>query len=239
MTTSRNLVGYILLHDGPRHGRRALIDMPGAKSQAQDIEAFAARLSDPKLTWAWDYARAPKGPDAYPKLFAILERYTEIGARGRVLIDGIDRLFRRLPAPAIPELFDALKPHIPVIIDVSRATLLSDLDGAAWNSLLKPFAVKSRLSTSPTRANPPSDGNSSTRKARVVSQRVRSQTADSLARQIADLRDELAQEDPKPSNVELARVANEKGLRTSRGNPWSDVAVARALRRVKKPEDDS
>lgn len=237
MTARKTLIGYILLSYGPRHGRRALINRPGAGSQARRIEAFAAQLGNPKLTWAWDYARSPKGPDAYPDLFALLERLTEIDARGVVLVDGIDRLFRRLPAPAIPEVLGALKPHLPVLIDVSRATLLSDLDNAAWYSLTKPFAVKSRLATSPTRANPPSDGNSSTRKARAVSQRVRSNTADRLARQIADLHDELAQEGPKPSNVELARVANDKQLRTSRGSPWSDVTVARAIRRITKPED--
>ena len=77
-----------------------------------------------------------------------------------------------------------------------------------------------------------------TRAATRISAISRAQRADDLAHQLADLREELALAQGPTTLDEIAREANGRGLRTSRGNEWTASAVARALTRIRKAGAD-
>jgi hypothetical protein len=224
-------IGYVLLTNGAKHTSVRLAKRPGAKAQIDLIEGFAERGRREIGKWIFDHARSPKGPGSYPALFTWLAYAKEHDATGLIILDDVMRLYRRLPVDAVIVMLKALEPFHQYIIDARQRKLLSELGNADWLALLRSnlrTATPAReKAASPTPAKP-----EATARARLVSQRARGRAADHHARLIFELRDELAAEGRAPSNVALAKVANERGLKTSRGGPWSNGTVGRALKRL-------
>jgi len=238
MTERKNHIGYILLSYGAKHTRLPLAERPGASSQIDRIKHFVTQIGRPGLIWRHDHVIVPKGPSSFLNLFAILARMKEHAPNALIFVDDTARLLRNLPPDAHDEMLDALKPFHQYIIDVRRRKQLSKLKHPEWVALL--LSATGRVAPdAPTGRKRERTGSKTTNSARRVSELSLGRAADHRARLIGELRDELSQAGADPSYVELARVANEKGLRTSRGNFLYDVAVARAIRRITKLEDDA
>lgn len=222
-----------MLTHGARHTSAPLSERPGAAKQIANIEGIAASMGHRINWWRHDHVRCPKGPGSFPTLFAILALAKEHDAPGRIVLDDAARLFRKLTLKAQTKMLKALEPYHLHILDARRRKLLANLKPMQWMALM--LSATDRTDARPQMIREAKLSTvRSTERARRVSRAARAKSADQFAQQILDLRDEFCETGAHPSNVELARVANERGLLTSRGNPWSDVTVGRALKRFTK-----
>lgn len=218
-----------MLSHGPKHFRGNALDRPGVRPQLVPIATFVRRNGLEVAAALCDHARSPTGPESLPNLFAALKHVGRHGI-GMLALYEAERLFRKLSYERRDQMLLALEPYHSVIFDVRRNRLLSDLRHEQWLDV----ASASKMSVAPGRGQPlgAEDARLQTFRARLVSKRVRANMADEAARQIVELREELARARGIPSNRALAREANARGLKTTRGNDWSDVAIARALKRI-------
>lgn len=221
--------GYVLLSHGARHTSALLADRPGAATQVKRIVQLITSLDRRVPAWRHDHVRTPKGPGSFPNLFTLLGCVKEREATGVIVVDDTCRLLRNISLDDQEKMLAALEPYQRNILDVRRRRLLSSLRPVEWIALCLESA---RKNSSPLADSQWCIGPELTRRARHVSRIARAQMADRFAQLVVVLRNELATTGPAPTNVELARIANERGLLTSRGNPWSDVTVGRALKRV-------
>ena len=76
-----------------------------------------------------------------------------------------------------------------------------------------------------------------TRKATRASQLARAAAADRKAEKLNKLREELETDIGSVNFSQLARAANERGLKTTRNQVWSSSSVKRALNRLKNNPD--
>ena len=228
-------IGYIVLSHGPRHTNRTLLDRPGAPSQARSITSLTGRFDHFEILWHADYVRTPRGPEDFRVLFHILE---QLGGTtgGLVFIDGAERLFGKLPRDRRAPMLAALEPYHGAIFDVRRARILRDFKDWEWRAVSSAGLFKPTPAASTVRVEE-SAGSQATRRARHVSRLARARLADRAARPIAELQEELSRAGATPTYAALAKEANARGLRTSRGSEWSDVAIARALRRLADPAE--
>lgn len=230
----RRIRAYVLVTSGTKHSSLALQSRPGAETQMARIQRFAEITNCTVSSWMFDVARAPRRPASLATLFSSLREF-KAEHQGALFIDDAARLFRGVASVSI--MIEALRPYCEFVFDTSRCKRLSELNDAEWVSLLggagahqiKPFHPRSGLSGNPD----------SLMEARRVSQLARAQKALKSARPLDALRTEMSANGTVPSHTAIAREANERGLRTSRGNEWSDVAVARALRRLDQPKGSS
>ena len=227
-------VGYVFLSHGPKHTKSPLIKRAGAKKQIQIIEAAVSRHDGNIGAWISDYARSPNGMESLGNLRNTLEHLRKRDATGRLLVDDIGRLFKQCKPKFLNTLYDDLLCYSEIIFDLKRGKLLKDFTQYEMKS-----ATLSGQKTAAERFfKPPSSSTHSTHietnmtEARAISAKARSIQADQYANAIIDLRDEVSADNSPISNSELARLANKRGLKTSRGGNWSDVAVRRALERL-------
>ena len=76
-----------------------------------------------------------------------------------------------------------------------------------------------------------------TANARKRSDVMRGKRSNSAAARIARVRSQLLAERSSATLKAIADAANEKGLRTTRGNLWTEQAISRALKRHAKHEN--
>jgi len=230
----KQFVGYVFLSHGPRHTTAPLIERAGAKKQIQIIERATAMLDGEVGSWICDYARSPNGMESLGNLRTALEHLQKHDAKGRLLVEDIGRLFKQCKPDFLPSLFNDLNCFSEIILDLKRGKLLKEFT----QDEMKSVTFSGQNTAAERFFKPSSDNKHSARpetnstKARAISAKARSMQADKYANAIIDLRDEVSADNSPISNSELARLANKRGLKTSRGGNWSDVSVRRALERL-------
>ena len=231
-------VGYVLLWYGRKHTRVPLGLRPGARQQILMIDRYAKknRLKVDKVES--EYVRQAKGPRDFAVLFRLLERGRSEQNAPVVIIDDIRHLMMRLPSDQITELITDLSPWFERIRDARLRFRLDQIDASYWRHLAE--AVKQEqhdleLARKTSRRRGPAPAKQM-RRAHARAAQERTRRADESARMIAVLRDELQRESPaiKLTFAAIARAANKRGLKTTRGSEWTSVQVSRALKRLEK-----
>lgn len=220
---------YVVVSHGPRHFPGRTAERPGARLQMDRITRAAARRGVFARGILHDYARNPTGPESFPALFRGLEQMEKHGVE-LLILQETERLFQKLPLKERERMLLALQPFHRVILDARRQRLLSELDHGQWVDVSA--AGLARPAAGPREPLSEKEARWQTQSARRVSKRIRAAKADNFARQIRALRDELIAAEKFAGNRALAREANARGLRTTRGKEWSDVAIGRALKRL-------
>ncbi|WP_146193123.1 hypothetical protein [Maritimibacter sp. 55A14] len=225
----KSALGYLLLSYGPRHNGPAETK-PAAQSQVRRISAFLG--PEYEITWVSDYARQVGSLDDLPGLKRVLVELQRSGSRAAIAIDELRRVFRRVPDEHALNLLNELLVFGDHILDVSYGRRLSDIPASSQEYIAVTTARKETLHRLERSVTAGEKLNRNTKKATQVSARAKAKRADRTARLLDDLRKELANSNSTPSLSELARVANERGLRTATGKAWTGSTVGRMLRRL-------
>ena len=235
-------VGYVLLWYGAKHTRVPLGLRPGARQQILMIDHYAKKNRFKLSTVEWEYVRQAQAPRDFGVLFRILERSRSEQDAPAVIVDDITRLMKRLPSDDASSLVIELTPWLERIHDARLGRSLDQVEISHWQYLFsllnrdeRNLAVARRMSRPRGSVSP-----KQMQRAQERAIKERKRRADESARMVAELRDELLAENPdtKLTFAAIARAANERGLRTSRGSEWTSVQVSRALQRLEKQRSD-
>ncbi|QFT62690.1 hypothetical protein FIU91_07100 [Roseivivax sp. THAF30] len=224
--TQRKLIFYVLA----THGRRDVSKShPAVRRQVNNLEAWHKQAGQSRhAEWTFDYARRIRCLDDLPRLSKRL-------ARGEVVVmDDLGRLFRPCSdLIAARDLLEGLYPHVDRLVGLRQRSAFSGLTQKAALDLLLGAQDPRFVLTKNTRSSLPAVSRLSTEEANAASGRARKKAADEKALALAELRDRLIASGAAPSFSQLARHANEEGLRTTRGNEWRGDTVFRALKRLR------
>jgi hypothetical protein len=185
--------------------------------------------SSPDLLSTMDYCRKGTGLASFPTLVTCLRSCK--GTRAKVLMDDIRRLFaicepgcRQDPLTDLIDYGDHL---VGLRQDLYNTAVQKDM--SHFLKCNRPIRYRygnivSLLSEEDRRAQ--------TARATARSGANRGLLADRMADTLVELREELmAAEGSAHSHRRLADIANDRGLRTTRGNQWTRATVARVLKR--------
>ncbi|PWE29355.1 hypothetical protein DDZ14_17360 [Maritimibacter sp. 55A14] len=225
----KSALGYLLLSYGPRHNGPAETK-PAAQSQVRRISAFLG--PECEITWVSDYARQVGSLDDLPSLKRVLSELRRSGSRTAIAIDELRRVFRRVPDEHALNLLNEILEFGDHILDVSYGRRLSKLPASSQEYIAVSNSRREALRKLERSVTADGKLNRTTKKATQVSARAKARRADRTAHLLDDLRRELANDTFTPSVSDLARVANERGLRTATGKAWTGSTVGRMLRRL-------
>jgi|GEM_PF-3416466 len=228
--------GYVILSHGPKP-TGPLGKHEAARQQLINLNAYQRAEGIENVKVAFDYAREVKNLDALPDLKYFLDR-----AKGRptkIIIDDYRRIFHRCPIPARQELLNELLKYGPHFADMRLKLTLGGLDNAGRALLLNDTGpVKFQLEPTPPQRRPSSKmfRKKQTSAATMASQKTRNLNADKKAKELSELKQRLAQKNLRPTLAEIAKAANEEGLKTTRGGNWTTSSVQRVLKRIEGKE---
>lgn len=226
--------GYILQRSGPRHSATPLHERAGTRLQTLGIaNAFLSRSIAGKQVLL-DHVRRSSGPESFPSLFGLLESAERDRREIEVSIHDIGRLLRHQRIEGVLSTAELLLHHGDRIFDTCQMRRLSELGGGAFEAIIRQNRSDAMTGKISRQCGRDAAIGRSTAAARRVSCISRKFAASKAAAPIGDLFDELSGKGVAPRHSELARLANDRGLRTSRGGAWSNVAVRRALERLGK-----
>lgn len=235
-------IGYVLLWYGKKHTHVPIGRRPGARQQLLMIDNYAKKNGLRVVEVVWEYVRQAKRPRDFAVLFRLLEHGRSEQNPPVVIIDDVRRLMMRLPSDQFTDLVMDLSPWFEHICDARLRFPLDQTDDGYWQYLAK-MVEQERLDLEVARRTARRKGPAPARqmrRAQTVAARERTRRADESAHQIGALREELLAESPdaKLTYAAIARAANERGLKTSRGSDWSSVQVSRALQRLAGQQPD-
>ncbi len=225
------MIGYSLVTYGPKPTGK-LSHCKAARQQVRNLYFAAEKLTGKQeFLSLHDYARKVPNIDALPKLKSLLIRAKVTNTT--IYIDTYLRLFAKCPLLNRQQLFKDLQEYSGHFRDLHSKEDIGSLSAIIKVRMLTAESpVNFALQSAPRSFQSPKKKLEQTRKATQASQVVRSGAADSKARELNDLRDVLNTETDVVSMSELARIANERGLKTSTGGGWSNSTVQRALKRL-------
>lgn len=224
-TGTRNLIGYVLVTHGKRYGE----DRPGARLQVRNLEALA-RYVDCSAVIHSDYARSHRGLADLPALRNLLELMQD--AKGRVVMDDLARLFRTMPEDKRGCFLEELLAKDGDIAGVRQgAKTLRQMTPPQRSILILGGPPGTFRYGDPPQSSLPEDlRQRQTVKATRVSQKARRLRSSRQARMIQQVQRELQETGAKATLKAIAAAANEQGLRTQRGTPWTPSSVHRMLK---------
>ncbi|WP_156874849.1 hypothetical protein [Sulfitobacter alexandrii] len=225
------MIGYILISYGPKPSG-GLESCSAARQQRINLFEAAERLTgERKFACYYDYARKVEGLDQLPKLRGTLDNAKKKGFR--VFIDTYLRLFCNCPISNRKQLLKDLQRYSGHLFDVETASDIGDLnDTYKARLLLAVSPVRFKLGKQPRSQRSAHEKHRQTSKATKASQRARSAAADAKAAELLGLQKDLTEVDKTPKLAALVKAANDRGLKTTRGNDWTVSSAQRALRRV-------
>ena len=230
------MIGYILISYGPRP-TGDLRTCRAARQQIRNLQCHAQkRPHGPNFYIGHDYARTITSLSSLPVLKDLLEGAKERNAV--IIIDSYQRLFVKCPPKYRRLLFKELIEYSDNFRDLQFGRSLAELSRFDRTRILttqSPF--KFVLGQTPKSTLSAEDRYDQTRKATKASQLARSAAADRKAEELNKLKEELETDAGPVSFSELAQVANERGLKTTRNREWSGSAAKRALDRLKSKAD--
>lgn len=230
------MIGYILISYGPRP-TGSLRQCKAAWQQIRNFVNFAQKVPDKtKLQFFHDYTRTITSLSSLPILKDLLVLAKERNAV--IITDSYQRLFVKCPPKYRRLLFKELIEYSDNFRDLQFGRSLAELSRFDRTRILttqSPF--KFVLGQTPKSTLSAEDRYDQTRKATKASQLARSAAADRKAEELNKLKEELETNVGSVSFSELARAANERGLRTTRNQEWSSTTAKRALDRLKSNAD--
>ena len=230
------LMGYVLC----RHGPKSIPDLRKHASSRQQMLNLIDFQNDRRVRLSsiiWDYARYHEGLAQLPELRIGLECAEDMDAI--LIMDDLGRLFRPLPLEDRGAFLDELMGAGGRLFGLRQGCILRDEPRQMkawlrWAGEPGAYVYKRRFRRRRSEARRIAQ----TAKARKASARARREQALSHAREIARVRDELQEDGQKTTLAAIAEAANAKGMRTTRGNPWSSSSVSRALKRLQQEATD-
>ncbi|MBO9407850.1 hypothetical protein J7399_10450 [Shimia sp. R9_1] len=228
---------YALLTHGPKPNG-SIQQHPSAKQQLANLQGAANELgAADKLLIFYDHSRSYKSLTDLPTLQELLKRVRE--QNSAVIIDDFRRLFAHYSGDNTVTLLEELLLFKENIRDLKTGKLLGELP----ETLLKQLCLAERpvryvRTPIPRKAIPKAERHLNTRDAVRASRKVRSDTADRKAHELAEVRDRLEQTHGNAPHQAIADAANAEGLRTSRGNLWGPAGVRRLLKRLEEVDGD-
>ena len=230
------MIGYILISYGPRP-TGDLRTCRAARQQIRNLQYLAQkRQNDPNFYIGHDYARTITSLSSLPVLKDLLEGAKERNAV--IFIDSYQRLFVKCRSNHEQLLFNELRGYSENLRDLQTGKMLHELPESVLARILmtqSPF--KFVYGNHPKSTLGAKDRLDQTRKATRASQVARAAAADNKAKELNKLKEELETNAGPVSFFELAQVANERGLKTTRNREWSGSAAKRALDRLKSKAD--
>jgi hypothetical protein len=226
--------GYVYLSSGALRTNTPE-KYPSRQQQLRNLRATKGRLAMTQIA----YEKVPKvtGLRSLPTLMLIIGMARR--EKTQVVMDDVRRIFYRCPRDQREKLLEQIRPFLGLIRDLRHEEkLLSELDAEAWKTILTIERPPSfDLLADEISGRPKAKRARQTAVARRVSAQVRSKRSDVAAARIAKLSSELLAERGSITLKQIADAANEKGLRTTRRNLWTEPAISCALKRHAKHEN--
>ena len=231
------MLGYILVSYGPKPTGH-LAKCKAARQQVRNLQHLAEHLPNkPELYLCHDYARTVTSLSSLP----VLERQLEHAKKrnGVIFVDSYRRLFAKCKSIEDKnQLLTELLEFSANMRDLQTQKKLDELPSTVLARILTtPAPIKFVLGPPPKSKLSKKERKDQTRKATRASQIARAAAADRKAEKLNKLREELETEIGSVNFSQLARAANERGLKTTRNQVWSSSSVKRALNRLKNNPD--
>lgn len=229
------LYWYIVLTHGPKPTGK--IDRhPAAQAQIANLKAHLKTLeSEVQPLLRFDYRRKIRGLASLPELAHVLIAMRENGT-GAILMDDIARLFAACEEERRKSFLTELLEYREQLAGLKQRGLLANMTETQLAML-----ASGRETTRYTYGGKRPRNNMSERdrkqqtvRATIASRKARGQAADDKARELADLRNKLTTDNKTPTLKMIANEANNRGITTTRGGPWSSSTVGRMLKRLEE-----
>lgn len=231
----KSIAAYVLVSHGPRsypHPGRSR----GGRAQWKCFQELRRKHDLLPHPVVHDYARKVRTLDDLPALKAYLE-HCAVNGGPAIWIDGVGRILSRAEFAHRNDLLDELRAYGVHILDLRAGRVLSKFEESRLRLLvIMPKAPSHplpslRIESEPARKH----RRLQTRAAVAASSAARSRAADKRAREIEMIRDDLAVKGQRSRPVDVAREANDRGLLSARGKPWTRTTVSFALKRLAAP----
>lgn len=222
------VICYVLLTYGTKPNG-SIATHPAAQSQLRFYKRFASHNDIRQTRIVCDYSGKINGLECLPKLSAILEELKD-NKTGKVCIDDVARLFKGCELLSRVAFLEELRGYGAQLFSLKHRKSLDEFSGEMFTALV----------WDPERFKLPGQQMRSkeTQAARLSSTEVRSKNALRHAQPLMDLRRELVASSARATLKDIADEAATRGLRTSKGKPWTPQNVARALKLVDRHEND-
>jgi hypothetical protein len=231
------MIGYVFLSSGAMR-TSSPERYPARQDQIENVSLAMEAVggSPEEMTIVIEKSPQITGLRSLPKLARCLA--AELKGDKQVFIDDMRRVFYSCPIAHRRTLFEEIWPFAPIIFEVARS-------GSALSTRTKSEMIALLLVDRPVRyrAVPKerlqlseSARKRQTRIARYQSARSRAATADRKATQLNALKSEMLATQAQVTNKALADEANERGLKTTRGNDWTPATVKRTLDRLRQAD---
>lgn len=233
------MIGYVFLTSGAIRTSTPQ-RYPSRQDQIDNIRfaADAIGLSPDEVSFVFEKVPRVHGLDSLPKLRHYLVRAAKTGQS--FFIDDLRRVFYACPIDKRRELLRELAPYLELIHEISReGELAASRNDAGLRALVnvdRPVRYRAEPKERPQRSA--TTRKKQTARARRVSARSRKAQADRKAAQLQALKAKMLETREQVTNKALAEEANERGLKTTRGNEWSQATVKRTLDRLKRAEEE-
>ncbi len=224
------MIGYVFIRSGALETSRPEL-YPSRQDQIENLRSAFDALGEKDGRICVEKVSNVTGLKSLPKLSVRLFRAAKTD--DRVFIDDFRRLFLACPIDLRWNLIEELARVGPIFWELQGdwrpfASLKRD-------DLLELYGVRSRVvfRLEPKATAKPFAAllRQQTARARTASAKVRAKTADDAATRLIALRDEIIATHPTATLKDIASEVTRRGLKTSRGNPWTASSVHRALKR--------
>ncbi len=229
------LHGHVILTYGPRPSTRITRHRP-AHPQNKNIVDFGAAIDEKVLRITYDLARSVDGLSSLPELSRWLKHCKEKD-NGVVIMDDLNRLLRACRPSNREQLLSDLDAFGDRLFFVRQQARLCEIDEPVLQ-LMRVRPDTRGWSFKPRKSRKSEDGKRwQTFNAVEASRQARGAAAVHKAQELAAIRENLANSDAAITHAAIAREANDRGLTTTRGNPWNSGSVSRALKRLAEDSD--
>ena len=232
------MIGYVFIRSGAIQTAQPEL-YPARQIQLDNLRYAFAAIGEDDARVRIEKAAVVTGIGSLPKLGSTL--MYSVQSSDRVIIDDFRRVFLACPYECRVKLFR----HLWVFRDVfweleGGGRPLASISKDHFLELIRARSrVKLRLEPTSSKRGTAASRERQTSQARSMSARIRAGKADRSAGMLRTLRDEMVETRPSVTLEAIATEATKRGLKTSRGNPWSASSVHRALRRSANEPDST
>jgi hypothetical protein len=224
----RPMIRYALATYGPRPASSEDWQQhPQIRTQLVLTKHFADRQGIAVFGVAFDYHRAPRCLDDLPRLKQALARAKQTSEK--VMVDCVGRILRAAKPEHRGHLLNELRAHGAWLHCGYSKAALCDIEDHEINAMLCLPNLERALAHAASRKF--RLNRSRTESARSQSSATRRNKSQFAGRRLEQIRAELQAAGKRGSAVEVADLANQRGLRTQRRTEWTAANVRKVLRR--------
>jgi len=200
------------------------------RTQLVLTKLFADRQGIAVFGVAFDYHRSPRSLDDLPKLKQALARAKQIP--DKVMVDCVGRILRAAKPEHRGRLLTELRADGASLHCGYNKAALCDIEDEKINAMLCLPDLERALSHAASR--PLKLNRLRTEGARNRSSATLRSKSQFAGNRLAQIRAELQAAGKRGSAVEVADLANQRGLRTQRGTEWTAANVRQVLKRIER-----